>query len=517
MAETKTESTWTSTNNRNKNTNTAVAVVDRTDRSVRTKRKKTTNNNQVGGYLKYSVLMDHDILTKQEEQELGTAVQKSLKLKAALDVVLEGIRIERKARLDALTSERDDDDDDEEEEDEDYRYRGNNNNDDDDDQDALNMAHLGVYGRRQVFPYDEQDYEAQAMSVLSSGAGRMEDQERQSLLPAPWRESDKDDTNTLEDELDMLSDQQVVALFHVAGGRSELHSILIQGALAREKLIRSNVKLVVSIAKRWSQQAAKANGETAQSIYAGRHDRPSLDEAIQEGILGLTTAADRFDPERGLRFSTYATHWVTNSVRQCFQTLSVGMRVPVGYHDARSKFRTLVKNYYDAHGESPGIEELADEMGIHVKRLHLILSMTRPTLSIDAPLGSGTFSRAGQAGGAEFGNAPHIKDTLEDRDLRPEDRVELSFLRQSLENAMAQELAPHERDIVRLRLGLDDGVSRTTKQVAVACGGGLSIADVRMAEKRAFQKLRTPHALATYKFLHFIDFAGVDASTMKMR
>lgn len=455
--------------------------------------------------MKYSVLMDHDILTKPQEYELGTAVQLAQTTQAALDVLLE---MKREAKHVTTFNEEDteDEDDDEQDEEEDYLcYVYSDQKDDDEDT-------------------------AEALSRISSGVARMEDQERQSLLPAPWRDDhdngdhDKFDngssssSNILQEELHMLlTDQDVAAFLNIPGGRTELHSILVDGALARETLIRSNVKLVVSIAKRWALQAARGSGETARAVYAGGRDRPSLDEAIQEGILGLTTAADRFDPDRGLRFSTYATHWVTNSVRQCFQTSSVGMRVPMGYHDARSKFRTLVKNYYDVHGETPDFETLAEEMNIKVQRLHLILKMTKPTLSIDGPLTTGTFTRAGQAGGSEYGDAPHIKDMLEDRDCRPEDRVELSFLRQSLENAMAQELAPHERDIVRLRLGLDDGVSMTTKQVAVACGGGLSISDVRMAEKRAFQKLRSPHALATYKFLAYLDFAGVDAATMKLR
>jgi RNA polymerase sigma factor (sigma-70 family) len=451
--------------------------------------------------MKYSVLMDHDLLTKQQEQELATAVQLAQTTQAALDVLLEMKREALRDNMFITTNSEEDVDEDEDEE-------------DDEEEEEENDYLYYVYSDQK----DDDEDTAEALSRISSGVARMEDQERQSLLPAPWRDGDDNDSNTVEDELHMLlTDQDVAAFLNIAGGKTELHSILVDGALARETLIRSNVKLVVSIAKRWAQQAARGSGETARAIYAGGRDRPSLDEAIQEGILGLTTAADRFDPGRGLRFSTYATHWVTNSVRQCFQTSSVGMRVPMGYHDARSKFRTLVKNYYDVHGETPDFETLADEMNIKVQRLHLILKMTKPTLSLDGPMTNGAFTRAGQAGGSEAGEAPHIMDMLEDGDCRPEDRIELSFLRQSLENAMAQELAPHERDIVRLRLGLDDGVSMTTKQVAVACGGGLSISDVRIAEKRAFQKLRSPHALATYKFLAYLDFAGVDAATMKLR
>ena len=109
-------------------------------------------------------------------------------------------------------------------------------------------------------------------------------------------------------------------------------------------------------------------------------------------------------------------------------------------------------------------------------------------------------------------------DTLvDDIEPKPEDRIELSFLRQCLENAMATELAPHERDVLRLRLGLDDGVSRTCREVAEVFDGSLTSSQVRSAEKRAFAKLRSPRSLATYKLMTYLDVAGVDRETMNLR
>ena len=100
-------------------------------------------------------------------------------------------------------------------------------------------------------------------------------------------------------------------------------------------------------------------------------------------------------------------------------------------------------------------------------------------------------------------------------EARPDDQVELSFLRQCLENAMASELSPHERDVLRLRLGLDDGVSRTVREVVDVCGGNISITEVRLAEKRAYKKLRAPYSLHNYQLVAFLDFAGIDQSSMK--
>ena len=79
---------------------------------------------------------------------------------------------------------------------------------------------------------------------------------------------------------------------------------------------------------------------------------------------------------------------------------------------------------------------------------------------------------------------------------------------------MASELSPHERDVLRLRLGLDDGVIRTSREVAEICGGNLSMSEVRLAEKRAYKKLREPYTVASYQLAAFLDFAGLDLSSM---
>ena len=141
----------------------------------------------------------------------------------------------------------------------------------------------------------------------------------------------------------LLTDDDIVRGLGLPGGRAELQRILLEGAFARDRLIRNNVRLVVSIAKRWARQSAKFSNEDGArlvSIYAGNAYRPSLDEAIQEGILGLARAADRYDPSRGFRFSTYATYWVTNFVRICFREASTGsLRIPSKLHELKVRRR----------------------------------------------------------------------------------------------------------------------------------------------------------------------------------
>jgi DNA-directed RNA polymerase sigma subunit (sigma70/sigma32) len=88
--------------------------------------------------------------------------------------------------------------------------------------------------------------------------------------------------------------------------------------------------------------------------------------------------------------------------------------------------------------------------------------------------------------------------------------VEISFLRQCLENAMATELTPYERDILRLRLGLDSGEGKTVRQIVEMCGGGVTSADIRSAERRAFKKLRSPTSVHTHNLLAYLDMSGAD-------
>jgi len=103
-----------------------------------------------------------------------------------------------------------------------------------------------------------------------------------------------------------------------------------------------------------------------------------------------------------------------------------------------------------------------------------------------------------------------MSDTLQCHEPKPEDYVQLSLLRQCLENAMASELSPHERDVVRLRLGLDDGQTRTVREVVEVCGGSISQADVRSAEKRALKKLRAPNTVHMQNLRGFLDLCDVE-------
>lgn len=186
----------------------------------------------------------------------------------------------------------------------------------------------------------------------------------------------------------VLTESDIRDRLRIPGGRKELNKILIGGAMAREKLISSNIGLVMSIARKWCRQSAAFSGEQAMSsVYKGGWTRPSLDEAVQEGIIGLATAADRYDHERKLKFGTYATYWITNSVRNCFQRASTGcLRVPSNYHLIRQRYQQIVKvHYIESGGKPKSIDSAAAELGLTTKRLEYILKKTESLISIDAP------------------------------------------------------------------------------------------------------------------------------------
>lgn len=287
-------------------------------------------------------------------------------------------------------------------------------------------------------------------------------------------------------DLELINDHEIV--HHFGFERNILWDILCEGALARDQLVRSNLRLVSSIALRFSK------GAPNQKLWTIYHDgwaRPGLHEAFQDGVLGLITAVERFESERGLKFATFATYWITKYIRQSFQYASSGaLRLPNNIYDKKAQFMALVKSYHDQGQVPPSLATMASQLNVGPKRLSTILRVTRPLKSLDS-LVTTTNSLDAFEG---LTLAEELLDESED----PAEQVDLSLLRQSLESVMAGELSPHERDVLRLRLGLDDGIDRSVREVESFYDGRLSGYEVRKTEKMALQKLRTPSVLEMY-------------------
>lgn len=147
-------------------------------------------------------------------------------------------------------------------------------------------------------------------------------------------------------------------------------------------------------------------------------------------------------------------------------------------------------------------------MGVSPSRLKTALVVTQSLLSIDAPIGLGSTVRKGSSAGSaseDLGQTLLISDSLHCTDSYPEELVELSLLRQCLENAMASELSPKEQAVLRLLFGLDDGQSRTVRDVVECCGGRITMAEIRNTERKAYIKLRSPRAMHSQKLISFLD------------
>jgi RNA polymerase primary sigma factor len=473
-------------------------------------------------------MMNHDLLTKEEEYELSRLYHTAKQLQTRIDLLLSEKNLQQESR---------------------QKLRGNRGHNskgfskkmrtndvfvgEDNVFEASNAPYSGTFVSYSDYEEWQQiDAYPESIAAKSKTLERMDQSSRTTMATYIFNGSDEyvDPKSVSTTFAAALTEDDIIASLQLPGGRKEMESILLKGASARDTLIRSNLKLVSSICKRWARIFSKSGIDSTDSlfsIYSGSWDRPSLSEATQEGVIGLATAVERFDPSRGLRFSTYATYWITNSVRQCFQRSSTGcLRVPINYYDTRTRFKTLLRQYYEMDGSVPTMDVLARELGMPERRLQLILTLTQPLVSMDGLLRpKGGLTRAGKAGNVNrMEDNLLLSDTLPDTNSdradysnNPMDRVELSFLRQQLEHAMAVELVPFERDVLRLRLGLDDGVMRTCREVAVECGGRLKSSEIRSTEQRALKKLRSPVALATYKLLTYLDFADVDIKTISLR
>ncbi|KAL1522834.1 hypothetical protein AB1Y20_017803 [Prymnesium parvum] len=263
-----------------------------------------------------------------------------------------------------------------------------------------------------------------------------------------------------------VTDKETAEELRLGGGATEYALELKRMHKAKSLLVSANLRLVVSIAKKYTNQGL------------------TLQDLIQEGSIGLIKAAEKYDASRGFRLSTYATWWIRQAISRAIADHSRLIRFPVHMHDQVNNLRKAKRELLNTLQRPPTDMELATHLSIPLEKLRQIdVTSTVSTISMET-----TISRKKKADGS----GTTLEAVLPDRRAQPDSQVESWAMEDDVNKVLDATLTERECNVLRLRYGLGDGRSRTLEEI----GRGLSVTRerVRQIESRALEKLRSPAA-----------------------
>ncbi len=238
-----------------------------------------------------------------------------------------------------------------------------------------------------------------------------------------------------------------------------LHQRLRDGKAAKNEMIQANLRLVVSIAKKYA------------------NTNMSFQDLIQEGCVGLIRGAEKFDFERGYKFSTYAHWWIRQAVTRSISDQSRTIRLPVHLFEIISRISKMEQTFAIQHGRNPTVDEIASEMDMSAEKITQIKKAAQAPVSLAQKMGGDSKGRT-------------IEETLVDIYAEGPEKVSgKSLLKEDLENVL-NTLNPRERDVLRLRYGLDDGRVKTLEEIGTVFS--VTRERIRQIEAKALRKLKQP-------------------------
>lgn len=297
--------------------------------------------------------------------------------------------------------------------------------------------------------------------TISEGVDLLEDESAMSSTVKGLLEESERGSNQTYDSIQMyLREIGKYRLIKASEERELAQRIQAGDTEAKNILANANLRLVVSIAKK----------------YVGRSPDLTLLDLIQEGNIGLFKAVDKFDWEKGFKFSTYATWWIRQSITRALADQSRTIRIPVHMVETISKYRQVYKRLNQDLGRKPLPEEIAAEMEIEVDKIHLIENINQSTLSLEEPISSDSDEKSARQ---EFIADDSISSPVQDASKK--------LLYEQIHEIL-NELSEKERKIIEMRYGMMDGICHTLEQVGKEFG--VTRERIRQIEAKVHERIR---------------------------